>query len=70
MTDLSVGAINLLHKGPEAYANMWRKVRSMWAYAYDHYLEDYDYFHISGDDSFVVVDNMKAFLNGDQSIDC
>ena len=66
MTDLSIGAIDLLHKGPEAYANMWQKVRSMWSYAYDHYLEDYDYFHISGDDSFVVVDNMKAFLNGEQ----
>ena len=66
MTDLSIGAINLLHKGPEVYTNMWQKVRSMWSYAHDHYLEDYDYFHISGDDSFVVMDNMKAFLNGDQ----
>ena len=30
-TGLSIGAINLTHKGPEAYGNMWQKVRSMWA---------------------------------------
>lgn len=65
-TDLSINAINLPHKGPEAYSNMWQKVRSMWAYAHDNFLGDYDYFHISGDDSFVVVDNMKAYLQGEQ----
>jgi len=65
-TDLSIGAINLLHQGPEVYSNMWQKVRSMYAYAYDHYLEDYDYFHLCGDDSFIIVDNFKAFLGGDQ----
>ena len=66
VTDLSIHAINLTHKGPEAYSNMWQKIRSMWAYAHDHFLEDYDYFHISGDDSVVVVDNMKAYFQGGQ----
>ncbi len=65
-TDLSIHAINLTHKGPESYNNMWQKIRSMWAYAHDHFLEEYDYFHISGDDSYVVVDNMKAYLQGGQ----
>ena len=64
-TDLSIGAINLTHKGPEAYGNMWQKVRSMWAYAYENFLDDYDYFHICGDDAYVVVDNMKAYLQGE-----
>ena len=65
-TDLSIGAINLLHRGPEAYGNMWQKIRSMWAYAHDNFLHDYDYFHIAGDDAYVVVDNMKAYLQGEQ----
>jgi len=66
VTDHSVGAINLLHLGPEEYTNMWQKVRSMWSYAYDHYLEQYDYFHICGDDVFLVVDNVRAYLQSNQ----
>ena len=65
-TDLSINTINLAHKGPEAYNNMWQKVRSMWRYVHDFFLHDYDYFHISGDDSYVVVDNMKAYFLGEQ----
>lgn len=65
-TDLSMNTIDLSHLGPESYGNMWQKVRSMWAYAYDHFLDDYDYFHICGDDTFVLVDNMKAYLQGEQ----
>ena len=42
----SLGAINIVHQGPESYQNMWQKVRSMWSYVYDHYYEDYDYFHM------------------------
>ncbi|GFH50411.1 hypothetical protein CTEN210_06887 [Chaetoceros tenuissimus] len=63
-TDLSIRTINLVHNGPEAYNNMWQKVRSMWIYAYENFLYDFDYFHISGDDSYVVVDNMRSYLQG------
>lgn len=65
-SDLKINAIDLPHQGPESYNNMWQKVRSMWGFAYDYYLDDYDYFHISGDDSYVVVDNMRAYLMGEQ----
>uniref|UniRef100_A0A7S4M799 Hexosyltransferase n=1 Tax=Odontella aurita TaxID=265563 RepID=A0A7S4M799_9STRA len=36
----------------------------MWAYAYDHYIDEYDYFYICGDDMYVVVDNLRAYLDG------
>ena len=49
-----------MHEGPESYFNMWQKIRSMWAYAYDNYRNDYDFFHIGGDDMYVVVDNLRA----------
>jgi hypothetical protein len=42
----SLNSVDLPHQGPEEYKNMWQKVRSMWAFAYDHFLEDYDYFHM------------------------
>lgn len=61
-TEASVGAIDLIHSGPEEYKNMWQKVRSMLAYVHEHYLNDYDYFHICGDDTYVVVDNLRLHL--------
>lgn len=64
--DLSINAIDLPHRGPETYNNMWQKVRCMWGYAYDHFLDYYDYFHISGDDSYLVLENMRNYFRGEQ----
>ena len=64
MTDHSLGAIDLVHQGEEEYENMWQKIRSMWAYAYDHYLEEYDFFHICGDDVYIAVENLRSFFDG------
>ena len=58
----SLGIANLLHEGKEEYNNMWQKSRSIWAYIYDHYLDDYDYFHLGGDDMYVLVENLRLFL--------
>ena len=58
-TDASIGAVHLLHEGPEHYQNMWLKVHAMWRYVYDHYLEDYDFFHIGGDDHYVIAENLR-----------
>jgi glycoprotein-N-acetylgalactosamine 3-beta-galactosyltransferase len=49
-TDVALGTVNIVHEGPEAYNNIWQKVRSMWSYIYDNYYTEYDYFHIGGDD--------------------
>ena len=55
----NLGIIHLKHKGEEAYTNMWQKVRAIWAYTYEHYLNDYDYFHLGGDDMYVIPENLK-----------
>ncbi len=57
-----LGMLDILHAGEESYTNMWQKVRSIWAYISDHYLEDYDWFHLGGDDLFLVVNNLRRFL--------
>eukprot|EP00529_Nitzschia_sp_RCC80_P022297 CAMPEP_0113480372 /NCGR_PEP_ID=MMETSP0014_2-20120614/21840_1 /TAXON_ID=2857 /ORGANISM="Nitzschia sp." /LENGTH=479 /DNA_ID=CAMNT_0000373797 /DNA_START=23 /DNA_END=1462 /DNA_ORIENTATION=+ /assembly_acc=CAM_ASM_000159 len=64
MTQPDINAVNLPHDGEEAYGNMWQKVRSMWSYAYRHYLNEYDYFHIVGEDVYVYVPNMRSYLDG------
>jgi glycoprotein-N-acetylgalactosamine 3-beta-galactosyltransferase len=64
----SLGMIHILHQGEESYNNMWQKVRSIWAYIYMHYLNDYDYFHLGGDDLYVIVENLKRFLVEQQEL--
>jgi len=41
---------------------MWQKTRSMLAYMYDNYLNDFDYFLLSGDDTHVIVENLRIYL--------
>jgi glycoprotein-N-acetylgalactosamine 3-beta-galactosyltransferase len=61
-SDPRLPAISLEHEGPEAYENMWQKVRSIWKFVGTHYLEDYDWFFIGGDDLFVMPYNLKTYL--------
>jgi hypothetical protein len=58
----SLGIVDLLHQGEESYNSMWQKTRSIWAYIYDHLLDDFDYFHLGGDDMYVMVENLRHFL--------
>ncbi len=58
-TDPELGAYNLPHLGPETYNNMWNKVQAMWIYVYEHYLLEFDWFHIGGDDMYLIPDNIR-----------
>jgi glycoprotein-N-acetylgalactosamine 3-beta-galactosyltransferase len=57
-----LGIVEILHKGEESYQNMWQKVRSIWTYLYTHYRNDFDYFHLGGDDLYLIVNNLRHFL--------
>lgn len=61
-SDPRLPAISLEHEGPEEYGNMWQKIRSMWKFVGTHYLDDYDWFFIGGDDLFVLPHNLKTYL--------
>lgn len=65
-TDPSVHAVSIPHEGEEEYNNIWQKVRSMWSYIYDHYYEKYDWFHIGGDDLFLIVENLRLYLESEE----
>ncbi|KAG7362007.1 hypothetical protein IV203_025673 [Nitzschia inconspicua] len=65
-TDPSLGTVNILHEGPEEYNNIWQKVRSMWCYIYDNYYEKYDWFHIGGDDLFLLIENLRLYLESEE----
>ncbi|KAL3914629.1 MAG: hypothetical protein SGILL_006026 [Bacillariaceae sp.] len=64
LTDHSVGAIDFYHDGPETIYNMWQKVRAIWTYAFDHYLDEFEYFYIAGDDVYMAVENLRVYVEG------
>ena len=58
----SLGMVGLLHKGEESYHNMVQKTRSIWSYIATNYINQFDYFHLGGDDMHVIVENMRSLL--------
>jgi glycoprotein-N-acetylgalactosamine 3-beta-galactosyltransferase len=38
---------------------MWQKVRSIWSYVHDHYRDSFDWYHIGGDNMFVIAENLQ-----------
>lgn len=61
-SDPRIPAISLPHEGPEAYTNMWQKVRSIWKFVGTHYIDDFDWFFQGGDDLFVLPQNLRNYL--------
>jgi glycoprotein-N-acetylgalactosamine 3-beta-galactosyltransferase len=62
-TDLRIPAISIPHDGIESYHNMWQKVRSIWNYVGTHYIQDFDYFLLGGDDMFVLPTYLRRYLS-------
>ena len=61
-TNPTTGSVDIPHLGPEQYGSMWQKVRSMWAYVHDNYLDEYDFFYVAGEDTYVVVENLREII--------
>jgi glycoprotein-N-acetylgalactosamine 3-beta-galactosyltransferase len=64
--DPFIDSVDIAHAGPEKYNNIWQKVRSIWSYVYDHYYDKYDWFHIGGDDLFLIVDNLRHYVESEE----
>jgi len=62
----SLDTVSIVHEGPEKYKNMWQKVRSMWNYVYMNYYNDYDFFHIGGDDLYLILENLRYYLGSEE----
>mmetsp|Transcript_22099 Transcript_22099/g.50986 ORF Transcript_22099/g.50986 Transcript_22099/m.50986 type:complete len:248 (+) Transcript_22099:518-1261(+) len=65
-TDPSIGAVDIPHEGAEEYGNIFQKVRSIWSYVYDNFYESYDWFHIGGSDLYLIVDNLRLYLESEE----
>jgi len=65
-TDPSINAVDIPHEGPEDYNNLWQKLRSITSYLYDNYYNKYDWFYICDDDTFVIVENLRLYLESEE----
>jgi glycoprotein-N-acetylgalactosamine 3-beta-galactosyltransferase len=65
-TDVTVSAMKIEHEGQENYNNMWQKSRSIWKYIAEHYIDDFDFFLMGGDDMFYIIENLKYYLASDE----
>jgi len=61
-SDPRLPAMGIDHEGREEYVNMWQKSRSIWRFIGKHYLEDFDYFILGGEDLLVIPNNLRAYL--------
>lgn len=69
-TNHSAGTVHLPHYGSNEgrYEGIWQKVRSMVAYLYDNFLLEYDFFYICGDDTYLIMENLKSLLTSPQFV--
>ena len=64
----SLNIVNIQHWGEENYNGVWQKLRSIWAYIYSAYAEDYDFFYLGGDDYYLIVENLRSFLASEEMV--
>ena len=65
-TESSLDIVKISHSGPEDYGHVWSKVQAIWSYVYDHHYEDFDWFHIGGDDLYLLVENLRLFVESEE----
>jgi hypothetical protein len=63
LTDKRAAKVHIPHLGKEGtYGSIWQKVRSMLFYIHDHFRNEYDFVHVCGDDTYLVVENLRSFV--------
>lgn len=74
-SDPSINAIEFPVEGGERYGNMWRKSRDIWSAVAESFLSDqsnvkdsFDWFLLGGDDFYLAVHNLRAYLSSEEII--
>lgn len=60
------GIVRIPHMGTHQqqgkYDGLWQRIRSMLVYMYDNFRHEYDFFLLCGDDTYVIMENLREFL--------
>jgi glycoprotein-N-acetylgalactosamine 3-beta-galactosyltransferase len=54
---------------PGQYKGIWQRVRSMIGYYYENFVNEYDFFFLCGDDTFLIMENLKALLTSPKFVE-
>jgi glycoprotein-N-acetylgalactosamine 3-beta-galactosyltransferase len=65
-TDLSVNSIEILHHGNENRTFLWEKIRAILCYTYENFYSKYDWFMIADDNTFVIMENLRRYLESEE----
>lgn len=66
--DATVPSTSIPHLGEESYENIWQKVVSIVNFVVRYYRAQFDWFYLSGDDAYLIVENLKHFLSHDDAV--
>jgi hypothetical protein len=68
VTDSSLGTVNIPvgDDGSDVYLRQWWRVRNTWSFIYDNYYNDFDWFVFTNDMVFLLVENLRLYLEGDE----
>jgi glycoprotein-N-acetylgalactosamine 3-beta-galactosyltransferase len=64
----SLNTVNIPHWGEENYNGVWQKLRSIWAYIYSNYINEYDFFYLGGDDYYLIVENLRYYVSSNEIV--
>jgi hypothetical protein len=60
INQLPIAPIRRLHSG---YGHLTQKSTMAFLYAYQHHIDEFDWFIKADDDTYLIIDNLRAFLN-------
>jgi len=64
VTDDSIPVVQPSYPGEETYWNLWQKKVYMYHDIWEHFADDFDFFLFGEDDSFVLMSQLRVFLEG------
>ena len=65
----TTATIDMPHYGDRSkgkYRSIWQRVRSTLQYIYDNFIDDFSHYFLCGDDTYLIVENLKSYLQSDE----
>lgn len=66
VTDRTLGTVRIPVEADEINTRKWLRVRTTCSYIYDNYFDEYDWFFFSNDMVFLLMENLRLYLESDE----